>query len=308
MCGRSRAGAYGLARSVARLRPARNGRCRCPSALGRASRALGGAVLSASPMRPGRQRPCDTRSLAEAYREGNLSGTGRTLPASGPGDCAPGPGVARLTARAPPVPLAPCGGRWPSSGLSRWARGRAGTGPVAPFLRHGGPLWALGRARPRRLIAFPPVARRGCRPLLGVPWSVAAGIRSGCGLPVRSPLLRCAIRWSPSCARARRNPAGPPGAPLRGASASVVAGLFSAAGPRSRGALWAALRPPITRRAPGTAPNRFRDHRWLLPANPPPWRPRWGLSGSAWLISSAGRKSRPFARPPGPIPIGRGRR
>lgn len=256
-------------------------------------------------------------------------------PRNDAGGCVPGPGAAR----APPGPL---GSSAALRRHQRYARrSRLSAGPFLrtprPLLRRG-PCPCAGRsgaARPAPLRGPGPAhgalaslagpAPRGSPPALTLgrlcaaarlrgrslaPSGSGSGIRSGCGLPVRSPLLRSA-----SAAPQRVAPPGPPRpVPLRGLRGRLPP---APGGPRPSAAVWVAAPPGALLRARACAgllvPLSCRcARRGALPCAPPPRRPRWGLRGArglwpgfAPLPGSAGRvpHGARFSRPtpePGP--------
>lgn len=227
-------------------------------------------------------------------------------PRNNAGGCVPGPGAAR----APPGPL---GSSAALRRHQRYARrSRLSAGPFLrtprPLLRRG-PCPCAGRsgaARPAPLRGPGPAhgalaslagpAPRGSPPApsLGrlcaatrlrgrslAPSGSGSGIRSGCGLPVRSPLLRSA-----SAAPQRVAPPGPPRpVPLRGLRGRLPP---APGGPRPSAAVWW-LRPPGPCCAPAPARACWCLFRaavravGLSPAPPRPAAPAGGLRGARGL-------------------------
>lgn len=248
-------------------------------------------------------------------------------PRNNAGGCVPGPGAAR----APPGPL---GSSAALRRHQRYARrSRLSAGPFLrtprPLLRRG-PCPCAGRsgaARPPPLRGPGPAhgalaslagpAPRGSPPApsLGrlcaaarlrgrslAPSGSGSGIRSGCGLPVRSPLLRSA-----SAAPQRVAPPGPPRpVPLRGLRGRLPP---APGGPRPSAVVWW-LRPPGPCCAP--APARacwclFRAAVRAVGLSPAPPRPAAPAGGSGGH-EACGRASPPFPAAPGGSPMGRASR
>ena len=231
-------------------------------------------------------------------------------PRNNAGGCVPGPGATR----APPGPLGS------SAALRRHQAVCAPVPPVGgPFFAHSAAPFAPGplplRGPLRR--GAPGPAPRGSPPApsLGrlcaaarlrgrslAPSGSGSGIRSGCGLPVRSPLLRSA-----SAAPQRVAPPGPPRpVPLRGLRGRLPP---APGGPRPSAAVWW-LRPPGPCCAP--APARacwclFRAAVRAVGLSPAPPRPAAPAGGSGGR-EACGRASPPFPAAPGGSPMGRASR
>ena len=235
-----------------------------------ASRVLGSAYHMRLRRATGPQGPCDTRSLAAAHKRKHHLKIGVLRPGSR--------GRLPLRARAPPGPLAPCGGSSRPRGFCGGSLVAVGRARRAPFRPLRGPCGPLGPRSPRRLIAFPPGARRGCRPLLGVPWSLGPGVS-----PLRAPCSVALAIFPPAPVpifRARPpQTGGLPGCPpSRGFCVRGRSGVFGG-GPPIPGGAGAACRPPVyAPRPPGI--NYFSCcARIFSPAAPPPLPPPLGARG-----------------------------
>ena len=241
----------------------------------------GGCVPGPQGPHPGRSAPPLRFVAIKRYaRRSRLSAgpflrTPRPLLRRGPCPCAGRSGAAR------PAPLR---GPGPAHGALASLAGPAPRGsPPAPSL---GRLCAAARLRGRSL----------------APSGSGSGIRSGCGLPVRSPLLRSA-----SAAPQRVAPPGPPRpVPLRGLRGRLPP---APGGPRPLAAVWW-LRPPGPCCAP--APARacwclFRAAVRAVGLSPAPPRPAAPAGGSGGR-EACGRASPPFPAAPGGSPMGRASR